>query len=96
MIRHAAIFQLIHKAGSTQEANFLADLAKLSAIPGVGAIEISREISPKNAFNFAVSMIFADAAAYAAYNIHPAHVAFVQTRWIPEVASFLEHDTTPL
>ena len=22
MIRHAAIFQLIHKAGSTQEANF--------------------------------------------------------------------------
>lgn len=41
-------------------------------------------------------MIFADAAAYAAYNIHPAHVAFVQTRWIPEVASFLEHDTTPL
>lgn len=96
MIRHAAIFQLIHKAGSPQEAKFLADLAKLSAIPGVGAFEISREISPKNAFDFAVSMIFADAAAYAAYNIHPAHVAFVQTRWIPEVASFLEHDTTPL
>lgn len=96
MIRHAAIFQLIHQAGSTQEANFLADLAKLSTIPGVGAFEISREMSPKNAFDFAVSMIFADAAAYAAYNIHPAHVAFVQTRWIPEVASFLEHDTTPL
>ena len=41
-------------------------------------------------------MIFADEAAYQAYNLHPAHVAFVQTRWIPEVASFMEHDTVAL
>ena len=56
MIRHAAIFKLIHAAGSPQEASFLAALAKLSAIPGVGSFEIAREISPKNAFDFAVSM----------------------------------------
>jgi heme-degrading monooxygenase HmoA len=96
MIRHAAIFKLIHAAGSPQEASFLAALGMLSAIPGVGSFEIAREISPKNAFDFAVSMIFADAAAYEAYNTHPAHVAFVQSRWIPDVARFMEHDTTAL
>ena len=71
-------------------------MAELAAIPGVGSFEIAREVSPKNAFDFAVSMIFTDAAAYQAYNQHPAHVAFVQTRWIPEVASFMEHDTVAL
>ena len=96
MIRHAAIFRLIHAAGSPPEASFLAALAELAAIPGVGRFEIAREVSPKNDFNFAVSMIFADEAAYQAYNLHPAHVAFVQTRWIPEVASFMEHDTVAL
>jgi hypothetical protein len=93
MIRHAALFKLTHTAGSAQEASFLAALADLATIPGVGSFDIAREISPKNDFDFAVSMIFTDAAAYQAYNLHPAHVAFVQTRWIPEVASFMEHDT---
>ena len=96
MIRHAALFKLTHTAGSAQEASFLAALAELAAIPGVGSFEIAREISPKNAFDFAVSMTFTDAAAYEAYNVHPAHVAFVQGRWIPEVASFMEHDTVAL
>ena len=96
MIRHAAIFKLVHAAGSAQETRFLAALGELAAIEGVETFEIAREISPKNAFDFAVSMIFADEAAYQAYNIHPAHVAFVQSRWIPEVASFMEHDTTAL
>ena len=96
MIRHAAIFRLIHAAGSPPEASFLAALAELAAIPGVGSFEIAREVSPKNDFDFAVSMIFTDAPAYQAYNLHPAHVAFVQTRWIPEVASFMEHDTVAL
>ena len=96
MIRHAALFKLTHAAGSAQEASFLATLAELAAIPGVGSFEIAREVSPKNAFDFAVSMIFTDAAAYQAYNLHPAHVAFVQGRWIPEVASFMEHDTVAL
>jgi len=96
MIRHAAIFRLVHPAGSDQEARFLAKLAELSAISGVGSFEIAREISPKNDFDFAVSMVFDDAAAYEAYNIHPDHVAFVQSRWIPEVGAFMEHDTVAL
>lgn len=96
MIRHAALFRLSHDAGSQAEADFLATLAGLKAIPGVDDFQIAREISPKNAFTFAVSMNFADQAAYDAYNSHPQHVAFVQGRWIPEVAEFMEHDTVAL
>ena len=40
-------------------------------------------------------MEFPDAAAYAAYNGHPAHVQFVETRWVPEVADFQELDLVP-
>ena len=96
MIRHAAIFRLSHEAGSAAEADFMATLAGLKDIPGVQDFQIAREISPKNAFTFAVSMSFADQEAYDAYNSHPDHVAFVQGRWIPEVAAFMEHDTVAL
>ena len=55
-----------------------------------------REVSPKNGYRFGFSMEFADQAAYTAYNEHPDHVAFVQDRWIPEIADFLEIDYVPL
>ena len=55
-----------------------------------------RQTSPKNDFAFGFSMEFADQAAYDAYNTHPAHVAFVADRWVPEVEDFLEIDYTPL
>lgn len=96
MIRHAAIFRLKHAAGSAKEASFLEALAGLKAIPGVEAFEIAREVSPKNGFAFAVSMMFASQADYDGYNVHPLHVAFVEGRWIPEVAEFMEHDTVAL
>ena len=41
-------------------------------------------------------MTFADQAAYDGYNNHPSHVSFVQGRWIPEVAAFMEHDTVKM
>ena len=96
MIRHAALFRLHHRAGSPEETDFLRALALLRAIPGVGDFQIAREISPKNGFDFAVSMTFADQAGYDAYNSHAAHVAFVEGRWLPEVAEFMEHDTVAL
>lgn len=96
MIRHAALFRLTHAAGSAEEADFLAALAKLAAIPGVGSFQICRETSPKNPYAFAVSMEFAGQAEYDAYNVHPIHSSFVQGRWIPEVAEFMEHDTVAL
>ncbi|MEO8242066.1 MAG: Dabb family protein [bacterium] len=96
MIRHAAIFRLKHAPGSAEEADFLRALSGLAALPGVETFEIAREVSLKNDFAFAVSMNFADQAAYDGYNNHPQHVAFVQGYWLPEVAEFMEHDTVAL
>jgi hypothetical protein len=91
-IRHTVVFTLAHPPGSPEEADFLATASKLKEIPGVEEFEILRETSPKNNYRFGISMEFAGAAAYAAYNEHPDHVRFVQETWLPEVAEFLEID----
>ena len=96
MIRHSALFRLHHAAGSPDETAFLDALSGLRAIPGVRDFALWREVSPKNPYTFAVSMSFADAGAYAAYDAHPDHRAFVESRWLPEVAEFMEHDTVAL
>ena len=93
-IRHTVAFALAHGQGSEEERDFLAAAARLAEIPGVEAFEVLREVSPKNGFRFGLSMEFADQAAYDGYNEHPAHVAFVQERWLPEVSDFLEVDYT--
>ena len=91
-IRHTVVFTPRHGAGSAEEVAFLAAGAALATIPGVEAFEVLREVSPKNDYRFGFSMEFADRAAYVAYNEHPRHVAFVQQRWLPEIADFLEID----
>ena len=89
-IRHQVVFTLAPEA---DEADFLAAIAKLEAIPGVEAFELMREVSPKNGYAHALTMEFADRAAYEAYNEHPEHAGFVANRWDNEVADFLEIDT---
>ncbi|WP_372807476.1 hypothetical protein [Pontiella sp.] len=54
-----------------------------------------RETSPKNNFDFGLSMTFADPAAYTGDNNHPDHVAFVQWGWLKEGVDFLEIDHVP-
>jgi heme-degrading monooxygenase HmoA len=95
-VRHGVVFSLKHAEGSPEEADFLRANAALASIPGVEAFELMREVSPKNDFRFALVMEFADRAAYEAYNNHPDHVSFVETRWIPEVSDFLELDSEAL
>jgi heme-degrading monooxygenase HmoA len=92
-IRHSVVFTLKHAAGSAEEAAFLAAIAALESIPGVEAFELMREVSPKNAFDHALTMEFADRDAYEAYNEHPDHAGFVADRWDAEVTDFLEVDT---
>ena len=96
MIRHTAVFRLKHEAGSAAEKDFLAAISKLRSISGLEKFEVLRQVSPKSEFKFGVSMEFANQAAYDGYNLHPDHVAFVQGRWIPEVAAFTEIDYVPL
>lgn len=96
MIRHTVVFALKHAAGSAEESAFLHDARVLAAIPGVEKFEQLRQVSLKNDYAFGFSMEFADQAAYAGYNDHPDHVAFVRDRWIPEVERFLEIDYVAL
>jgi hypothetical protein len=91
-IRHTVVFTPRHPAGSPEETDFLDSAARLAAIPGVEELELLHETSPKNGYRFGLSMEFADAAAYTAYNEHPDHVRFVQERWLVEVEDFLEID----
>jgi heme-degrading monooxygenase HmoA len=95
-IRHGVVFRLKHAEGSPEEADFLRANAELQKIPGVEAFELMREVSAKNDFRFALTMEFADRAAYEAYNAHPDHVAFVENRWMAEVEDFLELDSEAL
>ena len=96
MITHSVIFSLKHAKGSQAETDFLKAADILFAINGVQKFQKLLQVSPKNDYDFGFSMEFADQAAYDFYNSHPDHVAFVQGRWIPEVAKFLEIDYVAL
>jgi hypothetical protein len=91
-IRHTVAFTLVHPEGSEAESDFLGAAERLASIPGVEGFELLAEVSPKNSYRFGISMEFAGRTAYKDYNDHPAHVSFVQERWLSEVADFLELD----
>lgn len=95
MIRHTVAFKLKHSSGSESEASFLKAAQVLTTIPTVRNFEWLRQVSPKNMYAFGFSMEFASQSDYEAYNIHPEHVRFVETRWKTEVAEFLEIDYVP-
>ena len=96
-IQHTVAFRLVHPAGSAAEAEFLETARRtLTAIPGVGDFVVSRQVSPKSDLAWQFSMVFADDAAYAAYDAHPTHQGFVATRWMPEVEAFAELDLVPV
>ena len=95
MIRHTVIFKLKHAAESQPELDFLAAAQELATIPTVRNFECLRQVSKKNSYAFGLSMEFDSAEDYEFYNQHPLHVEFVQTRWIPEVAEFMEIDYVP-
>jgi hypothetical protein len=92
-IQHTVVFRLVHEAGSPAEAEFLTTAREtLTAIPGVTEFTVNRQVNPKSDLEWQFSMVFADQAAYDAYNIHPAHVAFTTTRWQSDVDAFQEYD----
>ena len=95
MIRHTVAFRLKHSSGSESESSFLKAAQVLTSIPSVRNFQRLRQVSPKNKFEFGFSMEFASQQDYEAYNIHPEHVRFVETRWKSEVADFLEIDYVP-
>jgi hypothetical protein len=95
MIVHSVFFKLKHDAGSKAEADFMAQACELAAIPGVENFQALEEVSPKNDFDFGLTMQFADQAAYDGYSNHPDHTRFVQEVWLKEVSDFQEIDYVP-
>jgi hypothetical protein len=96
MIRHTVVFRLRHAEGSPAEADFLRTAREqLEGIPGVQRFEVLRQTGSQSSYRHSLSMEFDDAAAYAAYNVHPRHTGFVQGHWVPEVEEFLELDFEP-
>ncbi len=96
MIRHTVAFKLIHPKNSPEEKAFLGAIVKLSAIQGVTNLELLKQTSRKNKFDYGLSMEFATAKEYEDYNRHPDHVRFVETYWKTEVSDFLDLDYEPL
>lgn len=95
MIEHTVTFRLKHPAGSAAEQDFLAAAAELADLPGVHDFALRRQISAKLDHDFGITMKFATQADYDAYSAHPQHTAFVEQRWLPEVAAFQESDFVP-
>jgi Stress responsive A/B Barrel Domain len=95
-IRHAGLLKF--KTSVTQEEKqvFFIALKNLEQIEGVEKMEISKQISPKNTFEYGFSMEFAHEDIYKAYNVHPSHDAFVQNYWLKYVEDFMEIDTVEL
>ncbi|WP_020602604.1 Dabb family protein [Spirosoma spitsbergense] len=96
MIRHTVVFKLKNPPASPETNDFFTAARKLAAIPGVRNFECLKQISPKNNFDFGLSMEFDNATLYEQYNHHPDHVHFVQTYWAKNVDDFLEIDYEPL
>lgn len=92
MIEHTVTFRLKHEPGSAEEQDFLMAAATLAYLPGVLDFGIRRQTSAKNPHTFGITMRFETQAAYDIYTNHPDHVAFVQERWLAEVADFMEAD----
>lgn len=92
-IIHTVVFSLAHQPDSSEEAEFLQTAREtLAGIPGVREFTVRRQVGSFSPLRFQFSMVFDDQEAYDAYNGHPAHVGFVESRWKPEVIAFQEYD----
>ncbi|MCF2446839.1 Dabb family protein [Dyadobacter sp. CY345] len=92
MIQHSVIFKLKHPKGSAEETLFLNAAKALVSIPGVRNFNCLKQVSPKNKFEYGLTMEFSDQAAYDAYSRHEKHEAFIQDFWVKDVEDFLEID----
>ena len=96
MIRHAGIFNFKADVSEEEKKSFFSALQNLEAIAGVMNMEIAKQTSAKNKFDYAFSMQFLNLDDYAAYSIHTQHDAFVQKFWLKYVDDFMEIDTEHL
>jgi Stress responsive A/B Barrel Domain len=95
-IRHAGLLKFKDNVTAEEKHAFFIALKNLEQIVGVEKMEIFKQISSKNKFQYAFSMEFAHEDTYQAYNIHPKHNDFVQNYWLKYVEDFMEIDTVEM
>lgn len=96
MIRHSVILKLKDTISTEEKQDFFTAVNKLASILGVQKFEVLKQISPKNTFEYGISMEFDTPEQYEAYGNHPEHTAFVEHFWLKNVEDFLEIDYRPL
>lgn len=94
MIRHSVILKLKAAINPADKHAFFDAIDKLALIPDVQKFEFLKQISPKNKFEYGISMEFDNQEQYDSYSNHPEHVAFIQNFWMKNVEDFLEIDYT--
>lgn len=92
MIRHSVILRFKKEISQESQAAFLEASWQLAQIPNVRNLEVMKQTSPKNPFEYGISMEFESQEQYDTYSNHPDHQAFIQNFWIPNVEDFLEID----
>lgn len=96
MIRHSVILKLKTDISSVDKQAFFEAVDKLAVIPDVQKFEVLKQISPKNKFEYGISMEFDTQEQYDFYSNHADHQAFIQDFWMKSVEDFLEIDYTVL
>ncbi len=94
MIRHSVILKLKNTVSEAEKEAFFEAVDTLADIPDVRRFEVLNQISPKNRFEYGISMEFDNQTQYDIYSNHSVHVDFIQNFWIPNVEDFLEIDYT--
>lgn len=92
-IYHTVQFDLKYPVGSAEAENFIKDGVRiLTAVPGVYEFQACRQCSPKNDYQYAFLMKFANQQDFDNYTANPDHCKFVEERWNTEVTRFQEAD----
>ncbi len=83
MLIHSVFFWLKRGVTPARRSRFPAAVRRLGAIPTVGRIYVGppaklavRDVTERG-FDLALTIVFRDAAAHDAYQVHPMHLAFV-------------------
>lgn len=86
MLVHSVYFWLKPDLTEAQRVTFLTALQALKDVPSIQAFHLGRPAAGVAArpvvdktFDYAITCVFADVAAHDAYQVHPLHVAFVET-----------------
>lgn len=92
MVKHSVIFTFKQSIDKKDKQLFLDASAKLADIPGVKNLQVLKQVSTKNDFEYGIAMEFDTNEIYQQYNSHPQHQQFIEQYWMKCVDRFLEID----